>query len=136
MLYVHLWSADNPDHVSLSRINDLDFIICLSEMHKRRMLTHKVPPEKLIVIPNLIDTAAFLPLNVERKNHSIMYAGNIQKHKCLHILIDAFELVRQQVADAELHIYGTGLMCGPSEYEDQLRSEKCQGLFFQGYVEN
>jgi glycosyltransferase involved in cell wall biosynthesis len=135
VLWQHCWEAD--DRVSLSHSSDFDAVICLSEQHRSSLRNKYFGDEKFITIPNLIDTNVYSPKGAIRNNHSIMFAGGLNPHKCVHILLDAFRLVRQQVKDAELHIYGDGKMWrGGDTYGNELKSIKPEGTFFHGYVDN
>jgi len=135
VLWQHCWEAN--DRVSLSHISDFDIVICLSELHRASLRDQSIGNEKLINIPNLIDTDLYSPKALSRNNHSIMFAGGLNPHKCIHILLDAFRLVRQQVKDAELHIYGDGKMWrGGDAYGNELKSIKPEGTYFHGYVDN
>jgi len=136
VLCQHCWEAD--DLVSLSHMSDFDIVVCLSELHKAQLYDHGIGDEKLLAIPNLVDTDVYSPKDdTERNNHSIMYAGALHRHKCLDVLMDAFRLVRRQVPDAELHIYGDGNMWrGGSAYGNELKSAKPEGAYFHGYVDN
>jgi len=95
VLWQHCWEAN--DRVSLSHISDFDIVICLSELHRASLRDQSIGDEKLITIPNLIDTDVYSSKALSRNNHSIMFAGGLNPHKCVHILLDAFRLVRQQV---------------------------------------
>jgi Flp pilus assembly protein TadD len=135
VLYQHCWEAG--DYVSLSHTSDFDIVICLSELHRASLREQHIGNEKLITIPNLIDTNVYSPGYIHRNNHSIMFAGGLHPHKCIHILLDAFRLVRQQVQDAELHIYGDGQMWrGGDDYGNYLKGIKPEGVHFHGYVSN
>ena len=135
VLWQHCWEAN--DLVSLSHISDFDIVICLSELHRASLRGGSIGDEKLITIPNLIDTSVYSPRHIRRNNHSIMFAGGLNPHKCIHVLMDAFRLVRQQVEDAELHIYGDGQMWrGGDTYGNELKSIKPEGTYFHGYVDN
>ncbi|UCC23544.1 MAG: glycosyltransferase, partial [Planctomycetota bacterium] len=131
VLYQHCWEADDP--VSLAHMNDFDAVICLSELHRACLRSQGIGAEKLVTVPNLIDTEIYSPKDVSRNNHSIMYAGGIHPHKCIHTLLGAFQLIRRQVTDAELHIYGDGAMWrGGDDYGKHLKSIKPQGVYFHG----
>ncbi len=135
VLWQHCWEAG--DKVTLSHSSDFDIVICLSELHKASLRERSFGDEKLITIPNFIDINIYSPKANSRKNHSIMFAGGLNPHKCIHILLDAFRLVRQQVKDTELHIYGDGQMWrGGDTYGNQLKSTKPEGAYFYGYVDN
>jgi len=135
ILWQHCWNAD--DLVSLSYMSDFDIVGCLSELHRASLRNQGIGDEKFIILPNLIDTGIYSPKAVGRNSHSIMYAGALHEHKCVQILIDAFRLVRRQINDAELHIYGDGLMWrGGNDYGDNLKRTKPEGTYFHGYVNN
>jgi len=135
VLYQHLW--DKCDPLVLAHMGDFDAVICLSEQHKEQMILNSVPPEKLVTIPNLIDVDLFSPVDVTRRQHSIMYSGGLYPHKNVHILFDAFRLVRNQIPDAELHLYGdASLLACAKPYAQKLRSTKPEGAHFHGYIEN
>ena len=135
VLYQHCWEANDP--VSLAHMNDFDAVICLSELHRACLHSQGIGVEKLVTIPNLIDTDIYSPGDTSRNNRSIMFAGGLHPHKCIHVLLDAFRLVRRQVGEAELHIYGDGAMWrGGDEYGNQLKTVKPEGVYFHGYVDN
>ncbi len=135
VLWQHCWQA--KDFVSLSHMSDFDIVICLSDLHRVSLHNDVIGDEKLMIIPNLINTDVYSPKDVSRNGHSIMYAGALHEHKCVHILIDAFRLVRRQISDAELHIYGDGSMWrGGDAYGDKLKGTKPEGTYFHGYANN
>lgn len=134
IIHQHCWDIDDQ---SRARIEDVDAVICLSEMHRAFLKSRDVSDEKLVIIPNLIDTHVYFPGNVSRNSHSIMFAGGIHPHKGVHLLLDAFQLVRRQIPDVELHLYGDGAMWrGGDDYGNYLKSIKPQGVYFHGYVDN
>lgn len=134
IVHQHCWDFDDQ---SRERIADVDAVICLSQLHGAFLESRDIEHEKLVTIPNLIDTNVYFPQNVSRNNHSIMFAGGIHPHKCVHILLEAFELVRRQIPDAELHLYGDGAMWrGGNEYGDYLKSIKPHGVYFHGYIDH
>jgi len=135
ILWQHCWRAD--DLVSLSYMSDFDVVVCLSELHRVSLHNDGIGSEKLMIMPNFIDTNLYSPKDAGRNDHSIMYAGALHEHKCVDILIDAFRLVRRQITDAELHIYGDGSMWrGGDAYGDNLKSTKPEGTYFHGYVDS
>jgi glycosyltransferase involved in cell wall biosynthesis/ADP-heptose:LPS heptosyltransferase/predicted SAM-dependent methyltransferase/predicted O-methyltransferase YrrM len=134
IIHQHCWDFDGE---STARIEDVDAVICLSDMHRAFLETRGIDPEKFVVIPNLIDTNVYSPRNVPRDNHTIMFAGGIHPHKGVHVLMDAFQLLRRQMPDAELHLYGDGAMWrGGNQYGDYLKSAKPPGVYFHGYIDN
>ncbi len=134
VLYQHCWKV-YPD--VLARMDDLDAVICLSELHRSFLLDNGIQREKLVTIPNLIDISLYSPKVVSRNNHSIMYAGGLHPHKCVHILLQAFRLVREQISDAELHIYGNSRMWrGGDDYGSDLERVRREAVHFHGYIEH
>ncbi len=134
IIHQHCWDIDDQ---SRPRIEDVDAVICLSDLHRAFLETRDIDPDKFVVIPNLIDTNVYLPRNVRRDSHTIMFAGGIHPHKCVHILMDAFQLLRRQIPDVELHLYGDGAMWrGGDQYGDYLKSVKPPGVYFHGYINN
>ena len=134
IIHQHCWDFDDQ---SRERITDVDAVICLSQLHRAFLESRAIEPEKFVTIPNLIDTDVHFPQNVSRNSHSIMFAGGIHPHKCVHILLEAFELLRRQIPDAELHLYGDGAMWrGGNDYGDYLKSIKPQGVCFHGYIDH
>jgi len=59
VLWQHCWEAD--DKASLSHSSDFDTVICLSELHRAFLRDRRFGDEKLITIPNLIDTNLYSP---------------------------------------------------------------------------
>ncbi|MHC4214239.1 MAG: glycosyltransferase, partial [Planctomycetota bacterium] len=135
VLHQHCWYASDP--VTMAHWNDFDAFISLSQMHRDSLLSQHVPKEKLIVIPNLIDVDSYKPMDIQRNNHSILFVGGLHPHKGLHILLDALEIVRQQIPDAQLHVYGNGAMWrGGDTYGDSLKKQRTEGVHFHGYLKN
>ncbi|MEJ2704216.1 MAG: glycosyltransferase [Sedimentisphaerales bacterium] len=133
-IHQHCWDFDDE---SRPRIEDVDAVICLSEYHKAFLKSRGIAAEKLVIIPNLIDTDKYRPGNVHRDDHSIMFAGGIHPHKGVHLLFDAFQLVHQQMPDLTLHLYGDGAMWrGGDDYGNYLKSMKPQGVHFHGYIDH
>jgi glycosyltransferase involved in cell wall biosynthesis/SAM-dependent methyltransferase len=134
VLYQHCWDMAGG---ALARMNDFDVVLCLSEAHTNELRRYGVPARKQIIVPNLVDTDLYCPQDVERKGHSIMYAGAIHEHKGVHILLDAFRSVRQIIRDIELHIYGSRSMwAGTDDYEKRIKAAKTEGVYFHGYIDS
>ncbi len=132
-IHQHCWDFDDE---SRPRIGDVDAVICLSEYHKAFLESRGIAAEKLVIIPNLIDTNRYRPGNIRRDERSIMFAGGIHPHKGVHLLLDAFQLVRRQMPDITLHLYGDGAMWrGGDDYGNYLKSVKPQGVYFHGYID-
>ena len=134
IIHQHCWDFDDQ---SRPRIDDVDTVICLSEYHKAFLQSRNIPAEKLMIIPNFVNTDVYRPGNVHRDEHSIMFAGGIHPHKCVHLLLDAIQRVRQHIPDVTLHLYGDGAMWrGGDDYGNYLKQVKPQGVYFHGYIDN
>jgi len=133
VLYQHCWDMHKE---TLSRMSYFDVVLCLSELHAKELACHYgVPAHKQVVVPNLIDTDLYSPRADNRRNHSIIFAGALHEHKGVHILLEAFNLVRQQLRDADLHIYGSrDMWSGTDDYEERLKGMNLENVHFHGYV--
>ncbi len=82
---------------------------------------------KIRLIPNVIDTQAFIPPKKARCYSgvkTILFTGRIHPEKGLHVLVDAFNLLCQQTSDLRLKIVGpwqTDRGGGGDEYLGKLR---------------
>ena len=83
-------------------------IIAVSHSTKQE-LTEKlgIPPHKITIIPNGIDTNKYKP-GPKHPRPTIVWVGRIKKYKNLHHLLKAYQQVKQQIPDAQLIIIGTG----------------------------
>jgi glycosyltransferase involved in cell wall biosynthesis len=69
-----------------------DVGLTTSENDKNYLVeTYKVRPGKISVIANYIDTALFRPLNPEKEEKKIVYAGRINQQKNLSMLVEALQ---------------------------------------------
>lgn len=53
--------------------------------------THGIPPEKMIVVPNYVDTEVFSVSNNERNEGEILFIGRLSEQKNLFALLDSFD---------------------------------------------
>ncbi|WP_193195798.1 glycosyltransferase family 4 protein [Nostoc sp. MG11] len=64
---------------------------------------------KIKIIPNPIDTNIFYPSicsRVEQKEKIILYVGRVHPEKGIHLLLDAFSILSQQISTVKLRIVG------------------------------
>jgi glycosyltransferase involved in cell wall biosynthesis/Tfp pilus assembly protein PilF len=135
------WILQHPcwrlEPAELSRINDFDQIISLSKCHQEAIISQDVPYAKVQVVPNGVDTNIFLPNRTQRKPRSIMFAGSVVPDMGVHILLQAFPLIRKNYPNAQLHIYGsTTMWLMTSDYEKQLKRLALKGCYFHNPVPN
>lgn len=135
ILHIHNWQLATNE---VNHIDKFDLFICLSDIHRQAIASQGVPMNKISVVPNFTDTKVFTPKPIERKPHSIMFAGAIVAHKGLHILFAALPEIRSNFPDTEVHIYGSASLWKDrtDEYEKELRSQQLSGVYFHGAVPN
>jgi len=89
-------------------------VIAVSEALKQRIIDLGIPGEKVIVIPNGVDTTAFYPqdkmecrkkLSLPLDKKLVLFAGNLEMVKGIDLLIDAMAKVRE---DTNLVVVGAG----------------------------
>lgn len=119
------WSTTFPGNlvVSIPRweriehrwVNAVDRLVVVIEEAAERNEALGVPPERITVVPNTINRAAFdgFEEDVElmervRSPLTITYTGGIDDHRGLHAVIDAFPAVRDVHPEARLVIVGEG----------------------------
>jgi glycosyltransferase involved in cell wall biosynthesis len=74
--------------------------------------------------------------NKHEKKKTILFIGNIKKHKGLNLLLDAFLQCRNEGLDYELVIVGSrdNFRSGDKETSKRLDSLEGQGVSFSGYI--
>ena len=72
----------------------------------------------------------------QSKDNSIVFVGNIKKHKGLSVLLDAFELCKKYGLDAKLVIIGNekNFRSGDDETAQRLQQTKDQNIIFTGKI--
>jgi glycosyltransferase involved in cell wall biosynthesis len=61
--------------------------------------------ERVHVVPDGVDTQLFRPQKV-RARHRILYVGRLSPERGVHVLVDAFQLLKDRYPDADLVIVG------------------------------
>lgn len=95
-----------------------DVIITISDDMKENVLRNGVPPEKVAVVRNWIDTdrikaiarednKLFDELNLSRKQFYVVYAGNLGKVQGIEVIIEAGRLLRDHT-NIHFLIFGNG----------------------------
>ena len=76
----------------------------------RNAIAQQYPPaiSRMGVIPNPIDTRIFSPLPVQviKPEKVILYVGRLHPEKGIHLLLDAFAILSQQISHVKLRIIG------------------------------
>lgn len=85
-------------------------VIIANDLWKARLLKRSVKPEKCSAFCNYPDAERFYPRARTRNDgkFQILYPGSLNWHQGLDVAIRAFALVKDQIANAEFHIYGEG----------------------------
>ncbi|MDZ7376231.1 MAG: glycosyltransferase [candidate division KSB1 bacterium] len=83
-------------------------IISVSNYLKHVLIARGIAPEKMIVIPNGIDTNIFIP-EIDLNGHvDILFVGNLIELKGIDLLIQAFHKFYQKYPNLNLKIIGEG----------------------------
>lgn len=91
--------------VAANMLTDADMVTTPSDKTARRVL-EIAPTAKVRVVPNGTDALPVLPPISKAKGPRLIYVGRISLEKGIGLLLDAFELVRDQVPNVELMIVG------------------------------
>ncbi len=84
---------------------------------------------RLRIIPNAVDPKRFKPGGFTRKNY-ILYVGRLVRRKGVHVLIDAFRILRSRGIDARLLIAGQGYL----EKFLKIKASRIEGVRFLGEI--
>ncbi len=96
-----------------------DKIIVISEDFKRNIMEKGVPEEKIVIIPNWVDTDQVYPIpreenilfdryGLDRDKFYICYSGNVGHSQNLQLLLDAAKALRSELPDVCFVILGEG----------------------------
>ena len=96
-----------------------DKIIVISEDFKGNIMEKGVPEEKIVVIPNWVDTRQVRPIpreenilfdryNLDRSKFYICYSGNVGHSQNLPLLLDAARALREALPEVRFVIIGEG----------------------------
>ncbi|MEU0839794.1 GT4 family glycosyltransferase PelF [Streptomyces sp. NPDC005962] len=109
--------------------------------YNRRWEEHGgTPPERIRTVYNGVDPAAFPPAGPEPGVPTLSWAGRVDPIKDLETLIRAFALVRKELPDARLRLFG-GTPRGAEGYRDGCQSLAVElgvsdAVTFEGRVED
>ena len=96
-----------------------DKIIVISEDFKRNIMEKGVPEEKIVIIPNWVDTDQVYPISreenilfdrygLDREKFYICYSGNVGHSQNLRLLLDAAKALSQDVPQVHFVVIGEG----------------------------
>ncbi len=78
----------------------------VSDFNGRWALRHGADPAKVITVPNGVDRARYEPIDGEPADPTVTWVGRVDPLKDLETLIRAFRIVRDEVPDARLRLFG------------------------------
>jgi len=113
----------------------VDKIVCVNEDYIQVFKRWGISSEKLVFIPNGVDTKRFSPGKSKIKekykdSKIVLYFGRLHYQKNVHLLVESFSLIKDKIRDVKLIIVGTG-----NQY-DKLKkmSENDSNIIMTGFV--
>jgi glycosyltransferase involved in cell wall biosynthesis len=94
-----------------------DQFVCLSEEMRHEFITAGVPPQKIAIIPNGVDTRRFRPADLEERlrlrrilslpdGPVVIYTGRLVRYKGLPELLEAWKVIAAEYPEAYLVLVG------------------------------
>ncbi len=122
-----------------------DKIIVISEDFKRNIMEKGVPEDKIIIIPNWVDSEKVYPIDrkdnvlferysLDKDKFYITYSGNIGHSQNMRMLLDAAKQLRDIIPDLCFVLIGEG--AAKEEVERAIKDEKIDNVImlpFQPY---
>lgn len=119
-------------------------VICCSRyMEGEIKFVFQIPDDKLVVIPNGVDTKNYAPKNknLTRDNYAapgekiVFYVGRLVREKGVQVLLDAIPMILARVPNTKFVIAGKG------PYQNELQNQAArmgiaQRVYFTGYVDD
>lgn len=87
-----------------------DHVIVANHIWQEKLQSRSVAKGKCSVIMNYPDPGIFSHKDIKKDNGKfvLIYPGSLNKHQGLDIAIRAFSRIREEIPEAEFHIYGDG----------------------------
>jgi spore coat protein SA len=101
------WLNQFPRAIACARLKSIDLVICCSDYIRDRVL--EVFPEmdgRVHTLYNGVETDRFGSGLTATNGHDIYFIGRISPEKGVHVLIQAFKQVVQEIVEARLFIVG------------------------------
>lgn len=105
-----LWSSEMNEIYSrlLKRVDGMDAMVTLTHRQMEDIALRRGRSNNLFVVPNPVDLPAPPTPPISRDPRLVAVVARLERQKRLLHAVKAFELVKRQVPDAVLHIYGEG----------------------------
>ncbi len=123
--------AGLAQHLELAAYRSCDVLVCVSDALKEILVGYGVDEQRMIVVPNGVDTGFFDPAKHPPVRHAerftVGFVGGLDDWQALDALMDSVaEVRRQDGIDIGITIVGTGLMHEPwMEHARRLGLESC-----------
>ncbi len=87
-----------------------DHVIIANHIWEKTLLSRSVTKEKCTTILNYPDPKIFTQQHTKKDTNKfiMMYPGSLNWHQGLHVAINAIAIIKNQIPEAEFHIYGSG----------------------------
>jgi len=100
-------------------IENVDFIICVSNYMSERLLEYGYPEESVRVIHNGINEKIFRPTGCPTGDN-IFHAGRLSRHKGSHVLFNVASRLLRTAPEIKLNMVGTGMGGNPVRISDNI----------------
>lgn len=125
-------------NIELQAYRECDALVCISESLKEIIVKEaQIPEEKVLVVPNAVDTERFNPAQVQAKRlfetFTLGFVGRLYAWHGLEILLEALHDLHQEGLEISLVMVGDGLVRKELE-ETALRLGISEQIQFIGQV--
>lgn len=119
--------------LAANMLTDADLVTTPSDKTAKRVL-EIAPDAQVRVVPNGTDALPELPPVPKGRGPRLLYVGRISMEKGIPLMLDAFELVRDQIPNAELMIVGEWKTTPPKLRRQLQRAARFGGVKLPGQV--
>ncbi len=99
----------------------IDVFVTTTQFMHKMMLEAGVPERRLRCIPTPVDGSRFAPQPEAAQKSYVAYAGALRRIKGVHVLVEAFAMLRRRRPDLDARLRIAG--AGEPQYVDQLREQ-------------
>jgi glycosyltransferase involved in cell wall biosynthesis len=113
----------------------VDYMLCVSDIQRSLLLSHKVDSEKIQVVKNGFDPEVFTYAGPEGRDwNQLLFIGRVEAPKGIHVLLKVFAELKIEFPDLKLSVFGDESFWPEftSHKHDLMR--KLPGLQFHGKV--